>query len=232
MKVSYKNTVYSVSKYMFLLILFWILVIIIINLFVLNFSKVGYYKQVKDTPKNYVWLVFGAAVIGKYQPSDILKDRLNVAFSAYKQGKVEKIIVSGDNSKWHYNEPLAMQRYLLNLWVDRDDIYLDYAGFDTYDSLYRARDIFWVQQITLFTQDFHLKRALYIAKRLNIQAVWIETNLQQYRQESYNNRREVLARIKAFLEVEILKSEPKYLWDSIEIITDEKIGEAKKELIR
>ena len=125
-----------------------------------------------------------------------------------------------------------MQKYLLDLWVDVDDIYLDYAGFDTYDSIYRAKEIFGAEKLTLFTQDFHLKRAMYISKRFDIETIWVETNLQKYRKEKYNNRREVFARVKAFLEVEILKTKPKYLGESIEIITDEKIGEAKRNLIK
>jgi vancomycin permeability regulator SanA len=125
-----------------------------------------------------------------------------------------------------------MQKYLLDLWVEKDDIYLDYAGFDTYDSLYRAREIFWVQKVVLFTQDFHLKRALYIAKRLWLQPLWVETNLQSYVKDKYNNIREVFARVKAFLEVEILKSKPRFLGDKIEIITDEKINEAKKSILK
>lgn len=205
---------------------------IAINLFVLSFAKFWYYKLPSDIEETYVWLVFWAAVKWKYQPSDILKDRLAVAYEAYTIGKIEKILVSGDNSDAHYNEPVAMQKYLLDLWVEKDDIYLDYAGFDTYDSLYRAREIFWVQKVVLFTQDFHLKRALYIAKRLWLQPLWVETNLQSYVKDKYNNIREVFARVKAFLEVEILKSKPRFLGDKIEIITDEKINEAKKSILK
>jgi vancomycin permeability regulator SanA len=89
--------------------------VIIINIFVLSFSRQDYYTQIKDTPENYIGLVFGAAVKGKYKPSDILSDRLNVAYDAYVLGKIDKIIVSGDNRESHYNEPVAMQKYLLDL---------------------------------------------------------------------------------------------------------------------
>lgn len=226
------NKIYHIWKYLLLVLLLWILSIIIINIFVLSFSKTWHYRQVNDLEQNYIGLVFWAAVKWKNTPSDILKDRLNVAYDAYIKNKIDKIIVSGDNSDTHYNEPVAMQKYLLGLWVPVDDIYLDYAGFDTYDSIYRAKEIFGAEKLTLFTQDFHLKRAMYIAKRFDIETIGIETNLQKYRKEKYNNRREVFARIKAFLEVEIFKTKPKFLWESIEIITDEKIGEAKKNLIQ
>lgn len=219
------------------LIIFFIILILVIffitwvNLYVLSFSKDSYYKNVDDLDKVYVWLVFWASVIWKNKPSDILKDRLDVAFEAYKKNKIEKIIVSWDNSIKNYNEPIVMQKYLIKVWVDLDDIYLDYAWFDTYDSLYRAKEIFWVNDIVLFTQWFHLKRAIYIAKKLWISVYWVETDLHIYKNENYNNRREIFARVKAFLNIEIFKPKPKYLWDTIEIISDEKINEAKKSIL-
>ena len=207
-----------------------IITIIIINFYVLSFSKTNYYYDVEWLEHNYVWLVFWASVLNNWIPSDILKDRLIVAYKAYKAWKIEKIIVSWDNSHSNYNEPIAMQKYLINLWVDIDDIYLDYAWFDTYDSIYRAKEIFWVNKIVLFTQDFHLKRAMYISKRLWLKTYWVETNIHKYSLEDYNNRREIFARIKAFMEIEIFKPKPKYLWDRVEIITDEKIQEAKNRI--
>ena len=220
-----------------IIILFSVLVLIItfvvvINFHVLNFSKTNYYYNVDWLDEHYVWLVFGASVLNNWTPSDILKDRLKVAYEAYKKWKIKKIIVSWDNSHLNYNEPLAMQKYLVLLGVDKEDIYLDYAGFDTYDSIYRAKEIFWVKEIVLFTQDFHLKRAMYISKKLWLKTFWVETNLQKYLFDDYNNRREILARVKAFLEIELLKSKPKYLWEKLEIVTDEKIKEAKAKIIK
>lgn len=213
------------------IILIIVLIIIWINLYVLSFSKNNYYKSVDNLKNTYVWLVFWASVYWKNKPSDILKDRLNVAFEAYKKNKIEKIIVSWDNSISNYNEPLAMQKYLIKKWVDFDDIYLDYAWFDTFDSIYRAKEIFWIKNIVLFTQDFQLKRAMYIANKLWIEAFWVETNLHKYILDDYNNRREIFARVKAFLDVEIFKSKPKFLWDKIEIISDEKINNAKQSIL-
>ena len=219
-----------------LTIILWLIILVIIliiwiNFYVLSFSKDNYYSRVDDLDNIYVWLIFWASVIWKDKPSDILKDRLDVASEAYKKNKIEKIIVSWDNSVVYYNEPLVMQKYLIEKWVDVDDIYLDYAWFDTYDSIYRAKKIFWVDIIVLFTQDFHLKRAMYIAKRLWLKTYWVETNLHKYVLENYNNRREIFARLKAFLDIEIFKSKPKFLWNQIEIISDEKINKAKKEIL-
>ncbi len=217
---------------LFSVLMLIIVIITIINFHVLNFSKKNYYYNIDWLDKHYVWLVFWASVLQNWTPSDILKDRLKVAFNAYEVWKIQKIIVSGDNSNSNYNEPVAMKRYLVKLWVDEEDIYLDYAWFDTYDSIYRAKEIFWANELVLFTQDFHLKRAMYISKKLWIKTYGVETNLQKYLLDDYNNRREVLARIKAFLEIEIFNTKPKYLGDKIEIITDEKIDEAKAKIIK
>ena len=208
----------------------WILCIYIINIYVLGFSHQNYFKKVNELPKNEVGLVFWASVINNSTPSDILKDRLKVAAQAYKAWKIQQIIVSWDNSKKNYNEPDTMKKYLVSLGISPSHIHPDYAGFDTYDTLYRARDLFFVKNITLFTQDFHLKRAMYISERLGIHAYGIETNLQPYLLDDYNQRREVLARVKAFLEVEIFKSTPKYLWDPLRIPSVKEVEEATKEL--
>lgn len=219
--------------FIYLSILFFITVIFIVavNYYVVSFSSKNYYYNLEWLDNKYVWLVFWASVLPNKTPSDILKDRLKVAYRAYELWKIEKIIVSWDNSELNYNEPVVMQKYLLDLWVDVDDIYLDYAWFDTYDSLYRAKEIFQVEELVLFTQDFHLKRAMYIASRLWIDVYWVETNLQRYINVDYNNRREILARVKAFIEVDILKVKPTYLWEKIEIISDEKIEKVKKEIL-
>jgi SanA protein len=204
--------------------------VIAINFYVISFSKDNYYTRVEILEPKEVWLVLWASVkSGK--PSDILKDRLSVAYSAYKNWKIKKILVSGDNSKIYYNEPEAMKNYLIELWMKKEDIYLDYAWFDTYDSIYRAKDIFLLSEIVIFTQDFHLKRAMYISRRLWIDTYWVETNLQSYSREIYNNFREIFARVKAFLEIEVFHSKPKYLWDTIGIISDKQVEEVKKEIL-
>ena len=222
----------KIIRNILIIIISIILFVIIVNIYVLNFSKTNYYKNIDNLEKTYVWLVFWASVVWKNKPSDILKDRLNVVFEVYKKWMIEKIIVSWDNSRINYNEPIVMQNYLINLWIEVDDIYLDYAWFDTYDSIYRAREIFNIKELLLFTQDFHLKRAMYISKRLWIKTTWIETNLQEYKKEIYNNFREIFARIKAFLDIEIFSSKPMFLWEKIEIIKDEKIEKAKKEILK
>lgn len=226
-----KNIFKKIFLYCFLLWIFLIFAILSINFYVLSFTKIekNYFHNVENLSNFETWLVFWASV-KSWKPSLILKDRLDVAFKAYKTRKIKKIIVSWDNSIASYNEPAIMKQYLINLWVKKEDIYEDFAGFDTYDSLYRARDIFKTKEIVLFTQDFHLKRALYIAERLGIKAVWVETNLRIYARPNYNNFREVFARIKAFFETDILKVKPKFLWEEIKIVSNDEIEDIKETL--
>lgn len=207
----------KIFKYLLLLIISWLLIILLINLYVLSFSKDKILSDISNLEKTTVWLVFWAKVKKNWIPSDILADRLKVSINAYKNNKIKKIIVSWDNSREEYDEPTAMRDYLISNWIKQDDIYLDYAWFDTYDSLYRAREIFWVEELVLFTQEFHLKRALYISSRLWIKSIWVQTNLQKYIYDDYYNRREVLARVKAFLNVEILSSKSMYWWKKVDI---------------
>ena len=183
------------------------------NYWVLSFSKENVAPNIESLQINEIGLVFWASVKSNLEPSPVLKERLNVAYEAYKKGKIEKIIVSWDNSEKYYNEPVAMEQYLIKLWVDTSDIYLDYAWFDTFDSIYRAKHVFWVTKVTLFTQDFHLKRAMYISKRLWLETYGVSTNLEN----GYSVTREILARVKAFFDIEINNSKPKVLWPLVDM---------------
>lgn len=197
----------------------WIIIVFSINIYVLSFSKWKIFTSSENIWNFEVGIVFWARVYEWWKPSDILADRLIGAKKAYDNGDITKIIVSWDNSKSHYDEPTSMRNYLVNLGVEKDDIYLDYAGFDTYDTLYRAKEIFWVEKALLFTQEFHLKRAIYIADRLGIDSIWISTDLQKYIYMNYYNRREILARTKAFFSTDILKVKPRFLGNPINLYT-------------
>ncbi len=205
----------KVFKYIILWIILFILTLFLINLYVLQDSKDTIYTDIDTLPEIKVWLVFWASVYRNGTPSPVLRDRLDGAYDAYRVWKVQRIIVSWDNSVEKYDEPTAMANYLIQRWIPKQDIFLDYAGFDTFDSIYRANYIFWISEMILFTQEFHLKRALYIADGLDIEAIWFATDYNRYQLESYNNRREFFSRIKAFLEIEILNAKPKFLWDPI-----------------
>lgn len=124
------------------------------------------YSNIESIPSRPVALVFGAGV-----GSSEARDRVLAAVALYKNAKVKKLVMTGDNGEIHYNEPIAMKRQALELGVPSADVICDYAGFRTYDSLYRARDVFDLNSLILVSQRFHLPRALYIARNLGLNAI-------------------------------------------------------------
>lgn len=159
--------------------------------------------QKEDAPHERVAIVFGAGLRRDGTPTPILRDRVETAADLYLNGKVEKILMSGDNRFVDYNEPESMRQYALSLGVPDEDIVLDYAGRRTYDTCYRAKAIFGVESSLLVTQKFHLPRALFLCNALGIKAVGVEAKNRQYRSESLFiwNLREQLATVGALLDV-------------------------------
>jgi vancomycin permeability regulator SanA len=164
-------------------------------------------------------LVLGASVLRNGQPSDILADRLKVAADVYAAGLADKVLASGDNGNDGYDEVNAMRRYLLEAGVAPEDIFLDHVGFDTYDSVYRARHVFGVTDVIVVTQSYHLPRALYLAEAVGIRAQGVSSDLQPYVKQRWFSARESLARIKAVGEA-LFDPAPKYLGDPIDITGD------------
>ncbi len=164
-------------------------------------------------------IILGAYVRPDGALSWILKDRLDTGLALYKRGVAPKILVSGDHGQDHYNEVQAMKDYLLSHEVPAQDIFMDHAGFDTYDSIYRARDVFQVQSAIIVTQNFHLPRAVYISKRLGIETQGVQARL-YYPWWYANTIRDSIARVKAYTDVEILKSKPRFLGEAIPITGD------------
>ena len=175
-------------------------------------------EQLENIERPQAVLVLGAGVYASGAPSPVLRDRLDYAFEVYEYyDRKIAIIVSGDNSTVEYNETKAMYDYLLSKGVNADDIYRDYAGFNTYDSIYRADYIFKVNSLIICTQRFHIYRALYIAKRLGFEAYGYAAENKAIYNMTYNHIRESLARVKAVLETDILKRAPKYFGDPIPV---------------
>ncbi len=134
---------------------------------------------IEDVPRQPVTVVFGARVLSDGRLSRMLADRVATGAELYHAGKTDVLLMTGDNSVAHYNEPEAMRRYALRLGVPDEAIVLDYAGFRTYDSCYRAREIFQVSEAILITQDFHLDRALLTCNALGIDAVGVPADVQR-----------------------------------------------------
>jgi len=174
------------------------------------------FPSVDAMPKTEVALVLGASVVNG-MPSPILADRADAAIALYKAGKVSKILVTGDNGALSHDEVTPVRKYLLDAGVAPQDIFLDHAGFDTYSSMYRARDVFEASSITIVTQDFHLPRALWIARHLGITAYGVTAEGGD--SSIYDYVREIPASVKALFDV-FIDRQPKYLGPTIPLTGD------------
>lgn len=172
------------------------------------------HQDMQKLPQAQTALVLGAGLLTNGKLSPIFKDRIDIAIILYKAGKVTKILVSGDDGTETHNEVNPAREYLLAQGIKDNDIFLDHAGFDTYSSMYRARDVFRVTSATIVTQSFHLPRSVFIARRLGITAYG--TPADQHPYSFKNNVREVFADVKAFFNVTYNRI-PKYLGDEIPI---------------
>jgi SanA protein len=152
-----------------------------------------------------VAIVFGAGLWRDGRLTPVLSDRVTTAAQLYFTGKVKILLMSGDNRFANYNEPAAMQRYALELGVPKEAIVLDYAGRRTYDTCYRAKNIFKIEDAILITQGFHLPRAIYTCNRLGVNSIGVVANLRQYSHDStvYWNIRELPATLIAMWQVHI-----------------------------
>ena len=165
-------------------------------------------------------IILGAAVSPNGMLSGVLQDRVDRGIQLYRARKVKKLLMSGDHGEASYDEVTAMGRYAVQRGVPSEDIFLDHAGFTTYETMYRARDIFQVKRALVVTQDFHLPRSVYIARSLGIEAWGVASSQHSYSGEDYLKAREFPARLKAFLQVNVLHSRPTYLGPAIPITGD------------
>ncbi len=163
-------------------------------------------------------LVLGAGVRGE-KPSHMLEDRLLQSISLYEKGVSDRLIMSGDHGRKEYDEVNVMKQFAMDAGIPSKQVFMDHAGFSTYESLYRARDIFQAKKIVIVTQEYHLYRALYIARALGIEANGVASDLRLYAGQEYREVREVLARVKDFFYT-MIKPEPTYLGDAIPVTGD------------
>lgn len=164
-------------------------------------------------------MVLGALVYPDGGVSMMVEDRLETAYDLYRSGKAKKILITGDHGQIDYDEVNTMRRYLEEKGVPPEDLFMDHAGFDTYDSMYRARDVFQARDVIVVTQRFHLPRALWIAGRLGLNPQGVVADRHRYFSGDYYEMREALARVKAFGEVTV-RRKPVYLGPVIPIHGD------------
>jgi len=161
-------------------------------------------------------VVLGCQVKDDGKPSSMLSDRLQRGIELYKQGSAPKIIMSGDHGTKTYDEVNTMKQVAIEAGVESGDIFMDHAGFSTYESIYRAKEIFEADKIIVVTQQYHLYRALYIAQMLGIKAYGVSSDYRTYWGQSNREAREILARCKDFAKT-IFKPEPTYLGEVIPV---------------
>ena len=161
-------------------------------------------------------LVLGCKVHPDGRLSHMLEDRLKRGVALYKAGAAPKLLMSGDHGQVSYNEVEAMKQYAIEQGVPSEDIFMDHAGFSTYESLYRARDIFQVKRVIIVTQEYHLYRALHVAKALGMESWGVASDYRTYSGQLSRDIREVLARVKDF-GISVFQPKPTYLGDPIPI---------------
>ncbi len=192
--------------------------VVLCNLAVKFGSTSRIFNSIEKLPDNKAGLVLGTS---KYRMDGsenlFFKYRIQAAAQLYKAGKIEVIIVSGDNRVANYNEPREMRRELVKLGIPAHKIHLDYAGFRTLDSVVRCKEVFGQQKFTIISQQFHNERALFIAKRKDIDAVAFNAKDVNLQSGFKTKLREVFARVKVVIDLYVLKKQPKFLGEEIGI---------------
>ena len=175
--------------------------IILLNLYMMltTFSDIVTVEEAKEIKKVDCIIVLGAAVRPDGTPSLMLKDRLDKALELYEEGVSDKIIVSGDHREANYDEVNTMKSYLIEAGIPSEAVYMDHAGLSTYDTMYRAVNVFGVESAVIVTQKYHMYRSVYNAESLGIEAYGVSAKDVAYSGQTYREFREVIARVKDIL---------------------------------
>jgi SanA protein len=197
-----RKVIKAVGKILMVAIGLGLVLVVIPRLITSLFAPLHTYT-IQNVPAAPVAIVFGAGLWRDGSPTTVLRDRLSTATELYFSGKVQKILLSGDNSYLYYNEPGAMRQYVLTLGVPEEAMVLDYAGRRTYDTCYRAGSIFGIQRAILVTQGFHLPRALYTCNALGLEVYGVPSDRRTYSLRSviWWNLRELPATLTALIQV-------------------------------
>lgn len=207
----------KLALWLFLLILVLGLAFLAINAYVKASvsARVLSPEQIADLDADCI-IVLGAGVKEDGRPSHMLEDRLICAIDVYSRGASDKVLMSGDHGREEYDEVNTMKAFAIARGIPSENIFMDHAGFSTYETMYRARDIFCTKKVIVITQGYHLYRALYIAKELGLDAYGVAADLRTYRGQAYFDLREMIARVKDFFTV-IIRPGPTYLGEAIPI---------------
>ena len=209
----------------------WTIAIVLVVMAVLGASSVLIINNhVKMTAQEKILTVEGAATLDDVDCiivlgcqvredgslSDMLHDRLARGVELYQAGAAPKLLMSGDHGQDDYDEVGAMKQFAVENGIASEDVFKDHAGFSTYETMYRAKEIFQAKKVVIVTQEYHLYRAIYIAEQLGLEAYGVSSDLQTYRGQTKRDIREVLARCKDYAMC-LLKPEPTFLGDAIPV---------------
>jgi SanA protein len=227
--VSLKVTVIGMSKKRIFKMIYWLiglglLGVLVSAAFVFHADRVAtkagegkLFSAADEVPEMPVALVFGCAKMYQGRENLYFKYRIEAAVALWKAGKVECFIVSGDNHAHDYNEPQDMMEAMIEGGVPDEKIVCDFAGLRTLDSVVRAKEIFGVEKVVLISQEFHNERAAYLAKSVGLEAVGLNAQSVGGPSAKSNLRREKLARVRMWFDVNILKTDPKFLGEKEEL---------------
>jgi SanA protein len=183
---------------------------------VLQTGKTKIYTNIESVPSYNVAIIFGAGIKDNKEPNDMLRHRLDTAAGLYYDGKVTKMLLSGDNSDFDYNEPQVMYNYLINEHdIKAEDLVRDYAGSRTYDTCARAKNIWDIDKAILISQGYHLSRAIFTCENLGVESTGFSATKYDYQRESFFKIREILAIHRAIWDVFV--SPPDYTKGSLEL---------------
>jgi SanA protein len=192
------------------------LIVILITNYDVNSKTESFIFDSQETmPKTTVGIIFGAGINGD-QPSKYLKDRLDAGISLYKNHTIQKILLSGDNGRDEHDELTVMKIYCYKNGVDTTKIYIDYAGFDSYSTMYRAKHLFKIDTAILVSQKYHLARAVYLGNSLGVKSYGFVADVGEYRGHRYVKTREYLSVFKSVVDV-FRDREPRFMGDEVNI---------------
>lgn len=214
-KSIYFNALKKFIKPILTISLIGIIAVIATNIYVDSKTDKLIFEDQSDLPKTNVAIIFGAGIKDN-KPGRYLKDRLDAGISLYKNNKVQKLLLSGDNGNDAHDELTVMKLYCFEKGVDTTKIYIDYAGFDSYSTMYRAKEIFKVDTAILVTQQYHLNRCIYIGEKLGIKSYGYSANNGEYKGYNYYSFREYFSIAKSVLDV-ARNRQPHFLGETVSI---------------
>lgn len=210
-----KNFIKKHFKKFLLLAVIGLIVVVGINYYIKSQTNPLIYHSANEMPSEKVGIIFGAGIWGD-RPSKYLKDRLDAGIELYRQQKIKIILLSGDNGSDEHDELTVMKLYCYEHGVDTTKVFLDYAGFDTYSTMYRAKHIFNIDKAILVSQGYHLNRAIYIGNKLGVKSVGLAADNGFYHNFKYVKFRECFSICKAAIDV-ARNREPHFLGGKIDI---------------